>query len=387
MECTRFVSREVGRAAAAAVLTLMACFGPNQLAAAKTSTGHSGTVTARVQFRRVPGTFFMNSDRYVLARSSTASGTGSRQVLIDDRTGQHRQLAFPDGCTPDAIGVGAVALVCESGLTQSQQIYDIATGQTQTFTPSPALAQPPLDAGCGSAVSAGAAYVNVVAIGTRWVALDMGSMDPRSFDQFAVQNRQTGQAQCDPPRAHVTIDLNSTKVTRKVCPPLTVPILSRPPGGQAAGSLTALGDGFELAAGANSYLERCGTRLHEFLTSNRYQASSPVGVQCPAVACSLPADRHVIVWPDRGTVHGMWLPSRQRFTIPVPASVDPSHGTDVTYEVGLTGRHLYLSTITHLWQAPLPTPNARAKRARSRSRRHSHGTRWAITFASDRIRR
>jgi hypothetical protein len=108
-------------------------------------------------------------------------------------------------------------------------------------------------------------------------------------------------------------------------------------------------------SGTKSYLERCGTHLHEFLTSNRYQASSPVGLQCPAVACSLPANRHLIVWPGRGSVRGVWLPSRQRFVIPVPASVDPSRGAGATYEVGLTAGHLCLSTLTHVWQAPLPT--------------------------------
>lgn len=354
MERVRFPFRRVARAGAAAVIALMACAGPGQVAAAKSAAGHRGVVTARVAFRRVPGTWFWNSERYVLARSATADGSSSRGVLIDDRSGQRRQLVFGDGCSPEAIGAGVVALGCDSGLTRTQRIYDIATGETSTFTQSPSLAQPPLADACGGAPTPGLANGTVVAIGTRWVALDMGSADPRSFDRFAFQTRQTGQAQCDPAGARVTIDLNSTELAAKVCSPLTVPVLRRPFGGQAVGSLTALGDGFELAAGANSYLERCGTRLHEFLTANRYQASDPVGIQCPAAACSLPAGRHVIVWPGRGTVQGMWLPSRQRFAIPVPAGVDPSHGTDASYEVGLTGRHLYLSTLVHLWRAPIP---------------------------------
>jgi hypothetical protein len=196
------------------------------------------------------------------------------------------------------------------------------------------------------------------------VGLDAGSPDARSFDRFVFQNRQTGQALCDPAGAHVTIDLNSAALTGRACSPLTVPVLRRSFGGERAGSLTALGDGFELAAGANSYLEQCGTRLHEFLTSNRYQASSPVGIQCPAVACSPPANSHVIVWPGRGRILGVWLPSRQRFMISVPDSVDPSHGTDAEYEIGLTERHLYLSTLTHVWQAPIPTQPVESRRPR-----------------------
>jgi hypothetical protein len=262
---------------------------------------------------------------------------------------------FGDGCVPETIGPGAVALTCDSGLTRTQEMYDIATGQTRTFVPSPSLAQPPLSDACGSLIAQGAvSSASVVSIGTRWVALDTGSFDPHSFEQFAVQDRQTGQARCVPSDAHSTVDLNSTEPTRKVCSPLTVPVVRFSLAEHGFGSIAPLGDGFELVAGANSYLERCGTRLHEFLTSNRYQDSSPVGIECPAVACTLPANRHVIVWPGRGTVRGIWLPSRQRFTIPVPVTVDPSHGADASYQVGITGRHLFLSTLTHLWQAPIP---------------------------------
>ena len=341
------------------LVALMVFAASDQAAVAKASTGHHGPLTVRLRFRRLSGTVFLNSERYVFARSGWTGSAISRGVLIDDRTGMRRQLTFPAGCSPQALGAAALALLCDSGLSRTQRIYDIATGQTSVFTPNPSLAQP--DGVCGAGAVPGSPIATVVALGTRWVGLDAGSSDARSFDRFAFQNRQTGQALCDPRGAHVTLDLNSAALTAKACSPLTVPVLRRPLGGQGAGSLTALGDGFELAAGTNSYLERCGTRLHEFLMSDRYQASSPVGIQCPAVACSPPANSRMIVWPGRGRILGVWLPSRQRFTVPVPDTVDRSRGTSAQYEVGLTERHLYLSTLTHIWQASIPTQPADAR--------------------------
>ena len=362
MQLLRLTFLSFGRLLAVPLVALMVFAASDRVAVANASTGHHGSLTVRLGFRRLSGTVFWNSERYVFARSGWTGSAISRGVLIDDRTDKRRQLTFPPGCSPDAMGAGAVALSCDSGLTRTQRIYDITTGQTRVFTQNPSLVQP--DGVCGAGALPGSPIATVVALGTRWVGLDAGSPDPRSFDRFVLQDRQTGQALCDPAGAHVTIDLNSAALTGKPCSPLTVPVLRRTLGGQGAGSLTALGDGFELAAGANSYLERCGTRLHEFLTSNRYQASSAVGIQCPAVACSPPANSHMIVWPGRGRILGVWLPSRQRFMISVPDSVDPSHGTDAEYEVGLTERHLYLSTLTHVWQAPIPTQPVESRRPR-----------------------
>jgi hypothetical protein len=362
MQLLRLTFLGVGRLLAVPLVALMVFAASDRVAMTNASTGHHGSLTVRLRFRRLSGTVFLNSERYVFARSGFTGSAISRGVLIDDRTDKRRELMFPPGCAPEAMGAGALALFCDSGLTGTQRIYDITTGQTRVFTPAPSLDQP--DGVCGAGAVPGSPIATVVALGTRWAGLDAGSPDARSFDRFVFQNRQTGQVLCDPAGAHVTIDLNSAALTGKACAPLTRPVLRRPLGGQGAGSLTALGDGFELAAGANSYLERCGTRLHEFLTSNRYQASSPVGIQCPAVACSPPANSHVIVWPGRGRILGVWLPSRQRFTISVPDSVDPSHGTDAQYEVGLTARHLYLSTLTHVWQAPIPAQPAESRRPR-----------------------
>jgi hypothetical protein len=356
--------RGVGRVLAVALVALMFFAGADRVAAANGTTGHRGPVTVRLRFKRLRGTVFLNSDRYVFVRSGDTGSAASRGVLIDDRTGRRRQLTFPAGCFPKSIGGGALALLCDSGLTRTQEIYDISTGQTHAFTPNPLFAAPPPGGACGADALPGSPTPDLVALGTRWVGLDLGSFDPRSFDHFAFQNRLTGQALCGPPSAHVTIDLNSAALTGKPCSPLTVPVLQRFLGGEGAGSLTALGGGFELAAGPNSYLERCGTHLHEFLTSNHYQASSPVGYQCAAVACAPPANSHVIVWPGRGRILGEWVPSRRRFTISVTDSVDPSHEPGVPYEVGLTQRHLYISTLTHVWQAPIPTQPEHSRQPR-----------------------
>lgn len=367
MQLRRFRVGGVACLLGVALAAVMAFAASDRVAAASASTGHRSPVTVHLRFRRMSGTVFFNTERYVFAKSGMSGPAISRGVLTDDRTGQHRQLTFAAGCSPIAIGAGALVLLCDSGLTRTQQIYDIATGQTRALTPDPLLGTPAPEGVCGAGSPPGPGVPPAVALGTRWVGLDIGGFDPHTYEQFAFQNLQTGQARCDPAGAHVTIDLDSAGLTTKPCAPLTVPVLHLL-GGVGAGSLTPVGDGFEVYAGANSYLERCGTHLHQFLTSNHYQQSSPIGVQCAAVACPPPANAHAIIWPARGRVDGVWLPSRQRFTIPVPTSVDRFPGFDSDYEVGLTKRHLYLSTLTHVWQAPIPTQPARSRRPRSSNR-------------------
>jgi hypothetical protein len=56
-----------------------------------------------------------------------------------------------------------------------------------------------------------------------------------------------------------------------------------------------------------------------------------------------------------GQINGLLIPSLQRFTIPVPARLDPLSFGEV-FEVGLTQRHLYLvSATSRVYSAPAPT--------------------------------
>lgn len=337
--------------------------------AAQASAMHASSaqpgITLRPRFERVRSpstTSFLNSSRWVFA--DTGSGTG---VLIDDNTGRQRSLSFASACRPLALGASTLALTCTSGspAPDIQQLYDIPTGQTSTFTASPALTQSPFYDNCiGSEICP----PEIEQLGSRWVALDIGKEDYHTLDRFVFQNLQTGQVASDPARPDTTVNLNRTGLTQGVCRPLAVPTFHGPYDNQP-GSLTPIGNGFEIATAPNAYLERCGTHLHRFLTSLAYTNANPNRNRCAAVVCPPAANPRVVVWaspPPSNQIHGIFLPSLQRFSIPVPTRIDPSDGTNDEYGVGLTAHRLYLSSGTRLWSTPAPTPPATRSRKRTR---------------------
>ncbi len=182
---------------------------------------------------------------------------------------------------------------------------------------------------------------------------------------LAFQSLRTGQAIADPSGGSTTVNLDSPGLTEKVCTPLTVPRVSFSPYGDRPGSLTPAG-AFEIAAGnGGAYLERCGSHLHEFLTAgvlSRSAAPSESTAGCASLACPPDANAHAIIWEaPAGRLSGIFLPSRQRFSIPVPARVDPSLGIGADYQLALTTTTLYLNVGARpghrgIWTIPAPTP-------------------------------
>ena len=290
------------------------------------------TITLWAKFTPVlPGMWFMSSNRYVFI--STGQGTG---VVIDDQTGRRTALTLPSGC--GAAQVGGPWLVLGCGPDSAERLYDMATGQTTPFVPSPALQQPPF-----CPITACGPVGGIVRIGNDWAELGLPDGDPEHvLDQFAFQNLQTGQAVVDPTGATTTVNLDSPALADKVCAPLTVPTWRRVYG-QAPGTLTPIGGGFEIADGNNSYLERCGTHLHQLLESD-------LPYNCAPPTCGPTGNPHVVVFGTGSfLIDGMFLPSRQRFSIPI--------AQNVAGQIGLAARHLYLGGEgNRIWTTPIPRP-------------------------------
>jgi len=138
-----------------------------------------------------------------------------------------------------------------------------------------------------------------------------------------------------------------------VCRPLSVPAVSTAyDSGWGSLSFDA---GFAIASGTGgAYLERCGSRLHEFLTF-----TAPASGDCPHLACAPVSNSREIIWQSAsGRLSGIFLPNRQRFTIPVPENVDPLAGgfaNDHLYTLALTSTRLYLLTPENgIWSTPAP---------------------------------
>lgn len=193
-------------------------------------------------------------------------------------------------------------------------------------------------------------------IGNDWVSLDTGTVDEHTWDMHAFQNLSTGAASGVPSGATTSVDLNRSSLAWKACPPLKVPVLTGGYDNRAVGLLTPLRHGLVIASGFDQYLERCGTRLHERLGGGDPLRASALNVGgCAGITCPPQHNAHAIVWPGVGRIDGLLIPSLQRFTIPVPARLDPQSSGEV-FEVGLTQHHLYLiGGTSRVFSAPAPT--------------------------------
>jgi hypothetical protein len=311
----------------------------------------------RPRFVQVPGGgLFMNDERYLLSVTGDAfSANANAGLLNDDATGRRQMLHFTAGCRPSQLGAGRIVLLCRHSAPAqpTQELYDIASGQTTTFVPGPALTQPPLGVPCSDPTDCGVA---IAGIGSDWVSLDTGQFDEHAWDMHAFQNLTTGQVSGAPAGATTSVDLNRASLSWRACPPLKLPVLTGGYGNHAVGLLTPLGHGLVIASGFAQYLERCGTDLHERLGGGDVLRGSYLDVGgCAGITCPPQHNAHAIVWPGVGQINGLLIPSLQRFTIPVPVRLDPP-GSGQVFEVGLTQHHLYLvSTTSRVFSAPAPT--------------------------------
>lgn len=314
-------------------------------ASAASGSKSEGALVFHPRFERVRGSYLVDGGRYVFIGRGLYSPTAG--VLIDGRTRRSRKIASPGpGCKAFAVGAPWVAFEC--GPTWSDPaLYSIPSGRFQPFT---ALAPYPAD-------SCTTDCLPIAAIGTDWVAFLAPAADPEhGFPSFEFQNLQSGRVIAnDPANSTTSIDLNAPQLTQSICPPLSLPVVSRSSDGLSGwGSLT-FDDGFAITSGdGGAYLERCGSPMHEFLTyttPNQFDGNA----SCPYLECAPANNGREIVWQSGpGRVSGIFLKDRRRFTIQPPPNL-----ADAISPLALTPTRLYLaggdSVPSHIWSIPAPT--------------------------------
>jgi hypothetical protein len=275
-------------------------------------------------------------------------------MLINDRTGT--TTALDPQCHVDELGPPWVLMSCP--VTSNPfgpydlELYSIADGTRQTVTLSPGMpycSSPPYD----SEVSCSAD-----AVGADWIEWVASSYHHLPTEVY-FQNIQTGKVRSDPTNATTFADLNSPGLAHRTCPGVQLlPNLSYSvySGGTAWGSLTPYGQ-FALAVTDNgAFLERCGTNMRRLLTSGSTPLASNAGA---------------IVWqavPNH--LSGLFLPSLQTFTIPLPSAMVTTTGLS---NIWLTSVALYARVWVNgmVWRtaspSTLPVNTSRPRLTRSHS--------------------
>jgi hypothetical protein len=155
----------------------------------------------------------------------------------------------------------------------------------------------------------------------------------RTGDTFLFQNIVSGAVRRDPSSSRVVPDLDSPALARRVCAPVRVP---------SNGTLAFQGR-FVLVTHyqGNTFLQKCGTRLHELAGSS---VSDP----------SIGAGAVIYDTGPHGPLHGISLPGLKRFTIALPRGADDVIGSDLSLD------HIYVEAETRsgrydVWSAPAST--------------------------------
>jgi hypothetical protein len=286
------------------------------------------------------------SGDYLLLSTSISSGfmsTGG--IVINERLGT--TVALDPQCEVVGLGPPWVLMSCPpssnpSG-TSDVELYSLADGTQQVVTPSPGVPprcpQPDVETPCAVAD----------AVGADWIRWDVSCYHCGVTSFF--QNIQTGELRDDPTNATTYADLNSPALAHTTCPGVRLIRNPYPYGGSegAWGPLTPDGQ-FALAAGGGGtsvFLERCGTSMRRPL------------VNVTSVSYAVAANSGAIVWQG-GPSHlsGLFLPSLQTFTIPLPsASVNPpgSPGDVPVGQLELTSNALYVVGGGEIWRTASPT--------------------------------
>ena len=228
------------------------------------------------------------------------------------------------------------------------ELYSLVDETRQVVTPSPKLPQcqsPPRPPD-GQEISC-----SPDAVGAHWIRWVAGCYHCTSaFTGSFFQNIQTGEVRGDPSNETTYADLNSPTLAHTTCSRvrrLPVSYLGFPAGW---GSLSSFGQ-FALAvgnagAGTGAFLERCGTRMRRLLASVTTEFSEP----------DLVSNASTIVWqtaPNR--LNGLFLPSLQTFTIPLPAAIAGLRGNGQGL-AALTSGALYMrESGGTLWRTASPT--------------------------------
>ena len=265
---------------------------------------------------------FVTDRRYVvIAQQNTTA-------LIDDQTGKRMALTFPSQCGFGVdVGGGRVLTSCVGLSNPPYELYSIRAG---AWTP----------------VTAAPDAFGEVALGADWIEYyhqTPATCAEHCAYEYAFGNIATGQTRTLPawkPGGTTIPDLNSPALSAKLCSPLRVPQgfgTDATPPSLAPDPLTfagpfAIGEEWFVRHGLRELrllLERCGSRLHQALTSQISSSSNQFAI-----------NRHAVIWVNSqgGPVHGLFWPSLRKFTMKrAPAVAGP-------VRVFLTSRTLYLES-------------------------------------------
>jgi hypothetical protein len=308
-----------------------------------------------------------------------------RGIAINELTGKRRSVLAPDGCD-EGDGIGAGQLLFNCGLS-GLEVYSLSSGSLRAVAVSPKLvnfetpcdpANSDLEWECG---------IEPVGIGADWLEFHKlcgGHCFDTGYppDTYVFENTRTGEVRADPSGGTSYADLSSPNLARRLCSPVTVPEVApayfdsagaphSAPGSIASDGNFAIATGGRIDAASGipfrSYLERCGTRLHQLVgpatgvepdhaPPDQYRAG-----WCVAPACGPTANSHAVVWEPGNEarsrcqglqLNGLYLPDRHRFTLCVPVAASLASFSEVV----LSSRTLFvLNTKGQLWTASGPT--------------------------------
>jgi hypothetical protein len=319
----------------------------------------ASSVVLGSSFQPISGvTGFEASGDYVLLSTGVEPGGSDIKTgwtVTDERTGA--TTALDPQCQPVDLGPPWLVLRCPqssgpSGTSYETELYSLTDGSEQAVTPSPGMPPqcpppvPDVDFVC----------TGPAAVGADWIEWDASCEHDCGVTSY-FQNIQTGQLLSDPTNATTVADLNSPNLAQTTCPGVS---LMR--GDFGWDPMTVDGQ-FALVHGAeaNVYLERCGTRMQRQLIGES-SASGVVAWNAGAVAWeSYTSQGDTNLQTRRFFLSGLFLPSLQTFTIPLPAAIiKPSGAPGYWYPPAnfvLTSRALYVQDgwDGSVWRTASPT--------------------------------
>jgi hypothetical protein len=292
----------------------------------------AGSVVLGDSFRPITAEAFWTSGNYLLLQYTLQNGTLKGWSVTNDQTGTTTSLDLQ--CNPVGLGPPWVLISCPLApfaVGIGDELYSLADGTRQAVTAGsgmPPQCPPPfVGTECSGATAVGANWI-------RWDATCYHCADTSFF-----QNIQTREVRSDPTNATTFADLNTPALAQKTCPGVRL-MHQADPAAPYWGSFTPYGQ-FALAIGGNNnvFLERCGTRMRRQLTDGNLVAS-------------VASNSSAIVWQAvTSRLNGLFLPSLQTFTIPLPSAIG------LVLSLGLTSRALYVSGFTNggVWRTAPPT--------------------------------
>ncbi len=300
----------------------------------------------------------LGSGHYVFIGGDAGSG-----ALIDEETGKRLTLVPPTGCYFDnansaALGGSWIVATCNPPPPGPRYLYELYSIPNATWTPFTPDVHQMFASNADCKTGDPQCSASYFAVGNNWIEFQITCGYHCGPTTFAFQNIQSGQVVGQPPGwqpgGTEIPDLNSPILTRTLCAPLTVPSGSTDTNQTLPGTILLSGR-FAVAQqwspynlNLYTYLERCGSTLHELLTP---ELSSRAG--------QFAINQHALIWVGGGgSVHGLFLPSlrRFRFRIPQQAALYCFDMTPVCIgTLTLTSRTLYLLTnVGQLWTTNIP---------------------------------